>query len=140
MSETCNERPTAPPAGEKRRLVTAIVLVMTVAGSAWADDLYLMTRDIRQSERLIVAAMETGDNAELKKQRLELSIMVRKIAEITKPGEARWLNCVMAAQTLANVVADLALPPARAKIALEDDEKLYQEYMRDCEAAERASR
>lgn len=103
-------------------------------GKAKSDSIDLVVGDIRRSERLIRAAVETQDSDELVAQRRSLSANFRRIDEVSASQGAR-LSCTFANQTLLNMISDLSLPPARAVVAWQDDEREFRKYMTECERA-----
>lgn len=117
------------------RALSLSIAALLFVGPALADDIGLIAKDIRHSERMIRAAMTTSDVDELKNQFGKLEQIGARIMATTQKGDTRRISCGIAAGQLANVVRDVNFTPARALVAIEDDDRQYQEFMADCERA-----
>jgi hypothetical protein len=100
-----------------------------------AEDIGLIASDIRRSERLIRVAIQTVDKDELAAQRRKLLANFPRINNVAQADVTQRLSCSLANQTLLNIISDLSLPPARAVVAVEDDDREYRKYITHCERA-----
>lgn len=124
-----------------RRCCSVCVVLLALAASivnGFADDFAAVLNDVRHAERLVRAGLKTADVDELRVQHGKLEQIGERIIALTRPGDLRRISCGVGAATLANVAADIRLPPARRVVAVEDDFKEYRRYMADCERAVRA--
>lgn len=116
--------------------VLALVLVFgTTAAIAAADtNARLWVRDLQRSEELVAAAIATADSGEVRRQGAVMSKLIGRIdSDLSSLSPGDRMDCVMAAQSLNNVLLDLSLPPARATVAAKQDATDYRASMARCE-------
>lgn len=98
--------------------------------------------EIRAAERVVIAALQTGDSSELRSIESKLIRLETRILE-TKPGDNR-ASCGLAAGDLAAVGSSMRRvaerdEPARHLVAAETIEAAYRRHLAECERALRAS-
>ena len=98
--------------------------------------------EIQQAERLVTAALQTGDSAELRSIENKLIRLESRILE-AKPGDYR-VSCGLAAGDLASVGSSMRRvmegdEPARHLVSAETIEAAYRRHIAECERAIRAS-
>lgn len=118
----------------------AAAVAMLPPAPAVAEDLGEIARDIRRSERLISAALLTGDREEIAAQRRKLLGNYRRISDTSTAGDVRALACAQANQALLNALLDLEKMPARGLVAIQDEASEYTKFMSACEGVRRHGR
>lgn len=122
----------------KRMTVFLVALLSTISASrADIEEQRRWLRGVLSAETMIVAAVETADGEELRRQSLELMKLIGKSEGIL--GDLRdfdKLNCVMAASNLANYASSLrTFEPARALVSARADAALYAKSLPACAKA-----
>lgn len=118
------------------RRILALLLFMggTVAIAEADTNARLWVRDLQGSEELVAAAIATTDAGELRRQSVILTKLIGRIdTDLSTFSPADRMDCVMAVQSLNNVLLDLSLPPARATVAAKRDAADYRASMARCE-------
>lgn len=98
--------------------------------------------EIRAAERLVNAAVQTGDSAELRSIERELIRLEARVME-AKPGDNR-ASCGLAAGDLAAIGSSMRRmteqdAPARHLVAAQTLEAAYRRHIAECDRALRAS-
>jgi len=114
-------------------LCSGICAALFVFSVAYAEDTASLAREIRKSERMLDAAIKTGDAGELSRQRIALMKLVGRIREAADRDQPAGMSCALAAATLHNIALNPAPGSARALVAWEDDQKEYSRQMAACE-------
>lgn len=122
-----------------RPAVFLVIYVLFWPGTASADpDFRAAVEGIRSAERLINAALQTGDDSELTTQAGRLLRIQSQLMDGSgRRDERRWA-CGMAAGDLATIVslakrAGKGDQPARSLVAAESMEVAYRRNLADCE-------
>jgi hypothetical protein len=101
----------------------------SISESAAAGDQGLLARDIRRSEKLVVAALRSGNRVDLARQRLWLFTLAFELPKLPGIKEAARLPCGKAASALADLTNSLDLAASR----LEAAQKEYPKQIVVCE-------
>lgn len=103
-------------------------------------DFEAAVREIRDAEKLITAALQTGDARELRTQKGRLFQIESRLLQGTKPGDAR-ASCWMAAGDLSAAVAAIVRDeePARTLVAVNRLDESYRQNLASCERALRTA-